>query len=95
VAGRAYGLASYFHILLGKDGPRFLDGIEWPAGAPQPPRMAQALSAAIKRGMLNQGIDLMSGSGGFTSGVHTEEDLDATIGAFEAMVRQMQAEGLV
>src|SRR5439155_282111 len=29
--GRAYGLASYFHILLWKDCPQFGDGIEWPA----------------------------------------------------------------
>src|SRR5207244_11425068 len=51
--GRAYGLASYFHILLGKDCPQVGDGIEWPAVAPAPPRMPAVLSAGLKRGMLN------------------------------------------
>jgi len=93
--GRVYGLASYFHILLGKDAPKSLDGIEWPADAGEPPRTAGAVVAALKRGMLNHGVDLMGGCGGFTSGVHTEEDIDLTVQAFEATVREMQAEGLL
>jgi glutamate-1-semialdehyde 2,1-aminomutase len=94
VRGRVYGLASYFHILLGKDPPKTLDGIEWPAEAREPPRTSAALVAALKRGMLNHGVDLMGGSGGFTSGVHTDEDIDLTIEGFDATVREMQAEGL-
>jgi glutamate-1-semialdehyde 2,1-aminomutase len=93
--GRVYGLASYFHILLGKDGPKDRDGIEWPAAAPAPPRMSSSLTAALKRGMLNHGIDLMGGNGGFTSGVHTDEDISRTVDAFEATVREMKAEDLI
>jgi glutamate-1-semialdehyde aminotransferase len=45
--------------------------------------------------MLNHGVDLMGGSGGFTSGVHSEDDIDHTIEAFDAAVREMQAEGIL
>jgi len=95
VSGRVYGLASYFHILLGKDAPKTRDGIEWPAEAGEPPRTSGAVVAALKRGMLNHGIDLMAGSGGFTSGVHTDEDVDLTTEAFDAAIREMRAEGLL
>ena len=92
--GRAYGLASYFHILLGKDCPQVGDGIEWPALAPAPPRMPAVLTAGLKRGMLNHGVDLMGGNGGFTSGVHSDEDISRTIDAFRVTLRAMKAEGL-
>ena len=93
--GRVYGLASYFHVVLGKDFPQDGDGIEWPAAAPPPPRMPSALTATLKRGMLNHGIDLMGGNGGFTSGVHTDEDISRTVDAFEATMREMKAEDLI
>jgi glutamate-1-semialdehyde 2,1-aminomutase len=93
--GRIYGLASYFHILLGKDCAVGGDGIEWPAHAPAPPRMASAVSGALKRGMLNHGVDLMGGNGGFTSGVHTVDDIDQTVEAFEATLHEMRAESLI
>jgi len=95
VPGRAYGLASYFHIVLGKEAPRPLDGIEWSEDAGEPARISGSVTSALKRGMLNHGVDLMGGSGGFTSGVHTEPDIDLTIQAFEATVREMRTEGIV
>ena len=95
VPGRAYGLASYFHIFLGKEAPRPAGGIEWPEGAGEPARISGSVTSALKRGMLNHGVDLMGGSGGFTSGVHTEPDIDLTIQAFEATVREMRTEGIV
>ena len=100
VAGSVYGLASYFHIALGQDAPRPSGGIEWTwdDGHPSPegpPRMSQALTMSLKRAMLNHGIDLMGGSGGFTSGVHTDEDIDRTVKAFEASVHGMKAERLL
>jgi glutamate-1-semialdehyde 2,1-aminomutase len=57
--------------------------------------MAGAVTSALKRGMLNHGIDLMGGSGGFTSGVHTDTDIDVTVAAFEATVQEMRAEAIV
>jgi len=93
--GRVYGLASYFHIVLGKDCPVERDGIEWPADGPPPPRMPSALTAVLKRGMLNHGVDLMGGNGGFTSGVHTQKDVAETVEAFEDTVGEMRVEGIV
>ena len=94
VPGCAYGLASYFHILLGRDTPRPSDGVEWPS-AEAPGRMRSGLLGELKRAMLNHGVDLMGGSGGFTSAVHTEQNIDQTVKAFEAAVREMKAEGLL
>jgi glutamate-1-semialdehyde aminotransferase len=96
VAGGVYGLASYFHIVLGQDVPRPSDGIEWTSSNSElPPRMPISLTMSLKRAMLNHGVDLMGGAGGFTSGVHTEEDIDRTAKAFDASVREMQVEGLL
>lgn len=95
VPGCVYGLASYFHIVLGEEAPRPEGGIEWPtAGGRLPSRMRPPLVASLKRAMLNHGVDLMSGAGGFTSGAHTETDVARTIEAFEASLAEMRAEGL-
>jgi glutamate-1-semialdehyde 2,1-aminomutase len=99
VAGCVYGLASYFHITLGKEAPRPTEGIEWPDGA-SPPRMSGSLAMALKRAMLNHGVDLFAGArpphvGGFVSAVHTDNDIDQTVGAFEASVTELRAEGLL
>ena len=93
VKGAVYGLTSYFHISLGKDAPR-PEGVRWAAEGP-PPQTDIKLVGALKRGMLNHGVDLMGGSGGFTSGVHSESDIDATIEAFGATVHDLQANGLL
>jgi glutamate-1-semialdehyde 2,1-aminomutase len=92
--GAVFGLASYFHITLGQDVPRPADGIEW-AGDGAPPRTASQITSALRRGMLNRGVDLMGGSGGFTSGVHRDADIDRTVEAFEVTVGEMQAEGVL
>jgi glutamate-1-semialdehyde 2,1-aminomutase len=93
VPGRAYGLASYFHVALGEDVPASTDGIEWPVGAEAPPRMPAALSMALRRAMLNEGVDLMGGNGGFVSGVHTERDIEQTVAAFTSAISALAAEG--
>jgi len=96
VPGCAYGLASYFHLVLGKDAPRPQEGIEWPwRNGELPARTPPPLVQALKRGMLNYGVDLMGGIGGFTSGVHTIADIDQTVEAFKATIADMQAEGML
>jgi glutamate-1-semialdehyde 2,1-aminomutase len=90
--GAAYGLSSYFHIALGKELPRPTGDIMWP-GEQLPSFNQPALQAALKRAMLNHGVDLMHGEGGFVSGVHTEADIDATITAFEASLGELKADG--
>ncbi|MCH7952611.1 MAG: aspartate aminotransferase family protein [Chloroflexi bacterium] len=94
VPGVVYGLASYFHIALGQNAPRPQGGIEWP-GPDAPPPMPGKLNVALKRALINHGVDLMGGSGGFVSGIHTDADIDHTIKAFEAAVGEMRAEDLV
>ncbi len=89
VPGAAYGLSSYFHIALGQDLPRPSNGIEWeaanlPAFSPAP------IQTALKRAMINHGVDLMHGEGGFVSGVHSESDIDATIAAFETSLADLK-----
>jgi glutamate-1-semialdehyde 2,1-aminomutase len=96
VPGCAYGFASYFHIALGKDLPHPRDGVEWPMPDGQlPPRTPGPLVQTLKRAMLNHGVDLMGGTGGFTSGVHTDDDIDRAIDAFDAAIRDMQAESIL
>ncbi len=93
--GCAYGLASYCHVVLGVEAPRPPDGIEWPwPNGKLPPRTSWPLVQALKRGMINHGVDLMSGSGAFVSGVHAQRDIDHTVEAFEAAVADLQAEGM-
>ncbi|MCI0814240.1 MAG: aspartate aminotransferase family protein, partial [Chloroflexi bacterium] len=94
VPGVVYGLASYFHIALGREAPRPQAGIEWP-GPEAPPSMPGKLNVALKRALINHGVDLMGGSGGFVSGVHTDADIDHAIKAFEAAVSELRAEHLV
>lgn len=96
IPGAAYGLASCFHLVLGHDVPRPREGIEWPwEDGRLPPRTPPELVQALKRGMLNHGVDLMGGTGGFTSGVHTDGDIDQTLEAFEATLDEMRAEGML
>jgi glutamate-1-semialdehyde 2,1-aminomutase len=94
VPGAAYGLASYFHIALGQEMPQPADGIEW-TGVPLPAFSSPAIQTALKRAMLNHGVDLMHGEGGFVSGVHTAEDIDATIAAFESSLAELKADGVL
>jgi len=95
VAGAVYGLASYFHIVLGHEVARPSDSIEWPSTNGTPPRMSGAIAMALKKAMLNRGVDLMGGAGGFVSGVHTETDTDLTVDAFEGAVTDLRREGLL
>jgi glutamate-1-semialdehyde 2,1-aminomutase len=98
IPGCVYGLSSMFHIVLGKDCPRPRDGIEWPwdaaNGAP-PPRTRPDVALALKRGCLNNGVDLMGFDGGLISAVHQPADIDATIEAFDKTLAQMQEDGIL
>ncbi|HLB29803.1 MAG TPA: aspartate aminotransferase family protein [Dehalococcoidia bacterium] len=94
--GCAYALASIFHIALGQDYPRPRDGVEWPYQTGLlPSRMPPQLAMILKRALLNEGVDLMGGSGGFVSIAHGPADIDATISAFQAAVAQMQRERII
>ncbi len=94
--GCAYGESSVLHTVLGvevanNDGGDLrepaLDHATLKRGTPE------RLSVPFNCGMLLNGVDLFRG-GGLVSAVHSEADIDATIGAFEATLVRMQQEGL-
>jgi glutamate-1-semialdehyde 2,1-aminomutase len=92
--GTVHGLSSYFHIALGQDLPKPDDGIELGDG-PSPSFSAPAIQTTLKRAMINHGVDLMHGEGGFVSGVHSDSDIDATITAFEASLAELKRDGVL
>jgi len=97
VTGCAYGFSSMFHITMGYDVPPPEDGFLWNwEGRPGAtvPGISRERLEALKRGMLNRGVDLMR-NGGLVSAVHTEEDVDATLAAFEETLADMRREELV
>ena len=97
VPGCAYGFSSMFHITLGHEVPPPEDGFlwRWEAGpGPTVPGISRERLEALKRGMLNCGVDLMR-NGGLVSAVHSEEDAETTLAAFEETVSDMRREGIL
>lgn len=97
VSGCAYGYSSKFHILLGRPCPEPIDDFEWPlheGRREMPSAMRPDLALALKQGLINNGVDLMS-TGGMLSIAHSEADIDKSLDAFEATISQMQDEGLL
>ena len=97
VPGCAYGHASLFHIILGEDCAPPIDGFTWDwQGHPghRVPRLSSEALWALRRGMLNEGVDLME-SGGLVSAAHTQQDVDHTIQAFTSTVRRMREEAIL
>jgi glutamate-1-semialdehyde 2,1-aminomutase len=97
VPGCAYGHASMFHLVVGAECPPPVDGFAWDwEGAPgdQMPRMAGEVVAGLRRGMINEGVDLMD-TGGMLSFAHTDADIAHTLEAFRGTLRTMKEEGLL
>jgi glutamate-1-semialdehyde aminotransferase len=76
----AYGDSSSFHISM--------DGVPSRSG------MSGDDGAALRRALHSHGVHIMT-SGGLLASAHTDEDIDRTIEAFEASVRDLEADGLV
>jgi glutamate-1-semialdehyde 2,1-aminomutase len=97
VPGCAYGFSSMFHITMGHEVPPPEDGFLWRwEGRPGPtvPGISRERLEALKRGMLNRGVDLMR-NGGLVSAVHSAEDVQATLAVFEATLADMRREGIL
>jgi glutamate-1-semialdehyde 2,1-aminomutase len=97
IAGCAYGDASMFHLVLGAECPPPIDGFSWNwAGKPGSKISQTPLDVfwALRRGMLNEGVDLM-GAGGMLSNAHTPEDIASTVEAFRRTLRAMKDEGVL
>jgi len=92
VAGCVYGQASMLHIAPGMD-VQPPDGYSWGwcALPKRPPPVGRGVAAALRLGMLNEGIDLM-GSGMMVSSAHTMDDVARTVDAFRRTLRAMKDE---
>ena len=97
VAGCAYAHTSRFHLVVGSDCPAPLDGFSWDwQGKPgdRVPGNSADIFWALRRGMLNEGVDLM-GAGGMVSYAHSEADIEKTVEAFQRTIAAMKDEGLL
>jgi len=94
VAGAVYGHSSMLHVAPGMT-QQPPDGFSfgWRALPVEPPRLGAAAALALRRGMLNEGIDLMAG-GMMVSSAHTDADVDRTVEAFRRTLRAMKDEGV-
>ncbi len=95
IAGCVYGQSSMLHMAMGMEAQPD-DGYSWgwralPAA---PPRVAPEVATALRRGMINEGVELM-GDGMMVSSAHTGEDVARTVEAFRRTLRSMKAEGVV
>jgi glutamate-1-semialdehyde aminotransferase len=93
-----YGDGPIWHVLLGRGAHAISDGTLAPACA-DTLTLRQAnkpeVKAALQKGMLLRGVDLMSGHAGIMSTAHTDADLDRTISAFEVTLRDMRENHLL
>ena len=93
IAGCANGIASLVHITLGVwhecDGEICLLSHQQIRTAMPPER-----TSALKRSLLNAGVDTMGGRTCIVSAVHREQDTDLAIGAYEEALTAMRSEGI-
>ncbi|MBI5285226.1 MAG: aminotransferase class III-fold pyridoxal phosphate-dependent enzyme [Chloroflexi bacterium] len=94
VPGCVYGHASMLHIALAMD-VQPADGYGWGwAPLPKPlPGVSREAAAALRLGMVNEGVDLM-GDGMMVSSAHTADDVGLTIEAFRRTLRAMKEAGV-
>jgi glutamate-1-semialdehyde 2,1-aminomutase len=98
VPGCVYGAATILHVLLGADCLPPLDGITWQWPGEERrwvPRMAPGPTVALKRALLNEGVDLMSDGRLIVSAVHSEADVEMTAASFERALIQILAEEIL
>ena len=46
----------------------------------------------LRLGLLTEGVDLMRGHRGFVSAIHSSQDIQDTVAAFDAVIEQMEAD---
>jgi glutamate-1-semialdehyde aminotransferase len=90
-----YGDGPIWHVLLGKGARVNQDGT-LAEGSADIITLRKAndpnVKAALQMGMLNRGVDLLSGHAGIMSTAHTEDDLSLTATAFYETLREMKEE---
>jgi glutamate-1-semialdehyde aminotransferase len=95
VPGCAWSHASIIHLTLGVPTPRPAD-LEWDFFPQLPPEPPAALLMAFSMAMINRGAQFMgAGNAIFVSTVHSDNDIDKTLAAFEGALGDLKAAGLV
>lgn len=87
VAACVYGDASTFHVYFGN---RSIEGMDANTLKNAPP----GIQTAFRQALQVRGVDLMSRTSGVLSGVHTENDIDTALGAFDGAIKAMIDEGI-
>jgi glutamate-1-semialdehyde 2,1-aminomutase len=98
VKGCAYTFSSMFHMSIGVDCPEPADGWEWRwDGAPgaSVPMTPPKVTSAFRQAMLNSGGGDFMRTGGLTSAVHDEKDIDETLAALGPALAEMRRESLL
>ena len=88
LAACVYGESSTFHLYFGD---RSIDGLD----ANTLKAVPQEIQRNLRQALNVRGVDLMSRTGGVTSGVHTDADIDQALDGFDGAIRAMMDEGLV
>ena len=91
VQGTVYGDSSTFHTYFGPCENGSVEGL--PAETIR--GMPKALVDGLREGMRAHGVDLQSYTGGVTSSAHGDEEVSLTLGAFEATVQSLLAQGIL
>ncbi len=87
VPGAAYTFSSMFHLSIGVECPEPVDGWEWQwDGEPgsNVPATPPRVTAAFRQAMINSGGGDFMRTGGLTSAIHDEKDIDETLAALES-----------
>jgi glutamate-1-semialdehyde 2,1-aminomutase len=93
VRGFVYGVLPCFHIVLGHDRPELENGVFWPISEDvHPPTIPRHLAQALKRALLNHGVDLWGLNRGLLSTSHGKREIEHTIEAFERSIFEMSQE---
>ncbi len=93
ISGHAHGIASMIHVVLDDcDCNREICTMDHQHIKDV---TATPLVTALKRGLVNNGVDIMGRDTFLVSSVHTENDIDNTLDAFENTLASMRDDGLV
>ena len=92
VAGHAHGIASMIHVVMA-DCDCDRETCSMPHSKIKETTASPAVTS-LKRGLQNQGVDIMGRGSFLVSAVHGEEHIDRTLEAFQDTLQALRAEGL-
>jgi glutamate-1-semialdehyde 2,1-aminomutase len=93
IPGHVHGIASMLHVVLADcDCDRELCTM---SHAKITEAIASPAVTAMKRGLQNRGVDIMSRETFLVSGTHTEKEIDQTLNAFQETMAAVRADGLI